>query len=203
MKMNKVVLVGRLTRDPELRYTPNGVAVANFTVAVNRPFKNQQGEQEADFINCVAWRKAAENLAQYQQKGSLIAVAGSLESSTYVDKDTGKNRYSLEVRAEEIKFLSQPKQQNAGQMMQQAPQMQGTNQQAYVQAMPQQQMPAQPQQAPQMQQAQQMPQMPPQQAQQYQQSATSQQPTPQQVQNMFQPVNDATPIEISDEDLPF
>ena len=202
MKMNKVVLVGRLTRDPELRYTPNGVAVANFTVAVNRPFKNQQGEQEADFINCVAWRKAAENLAQYQQKGSLIAVAGSLESSTYVDKDTGKNRYSLEVRAEEIKFLSQPKQQNAGQMMP-GQMTQGTNQQAYVQAMPQQQMPAQPQQAPQMQQTQQMPQMPPQQAQQYQQSATSQQPTPQQVQNMFQPVNDATPIEISDEDLPF
>ena len=193
MKMNKVVLVGRLTRDPELRYTPNGVAVANFTVAVNRPFKNQQGEQEADFINCVAWRKAAENLAQYQQKGSLIAVAGSLESSTYVDKDTGKNRYSLEVRAEEIKFLSQPKQQNAGQMMP-GQMTQGTNQQAYVQAIPQQQMPAQPQQAPQ---------MPPQQAQQYQQSATSQQPTPQQVQNMFQPVNDATPIEISDEDLPF
>ena len=62
--MNRACLVGRLTKDPELRYTPNGVAVANFTVAVNRPFKNQAGEQEADFINCVAWRKQAENLAK-------------------------------------------------------------------------------------------------------------------------------------------
>ena len=66
--MNRVVLVGRLTRNPDLRYTPNGVAVANFTIAVNRPFKNQQGENEADFINCVIWRKQAENLENYTKK---------------------------------------------------------------------------------------------------------------------------------------
>ena len=66
--LNRVVLVGRLTRDPELRYTPSGVAVANFTLAVNRPFTNEQGEREADFINCVIWRKPAENLANYSSQ---------------------------------------------------------------------------------------------------------------------------------------
>ncbi len=66
--LNRVVLVGRLTRDPELRFTPNGVAVANFTLAVNRPFSNQQGEREADFINCVVWRKPAENVANFLKK---------------------------------------------------------------------------------------------------------------------------------------
>lgn len=69
--LNRVVLVGRLTRDPELRFTPNGVAVANFTLAVNRPFSNQQGEREADFINCVVWRKPAENVANFLKKGAL------------------------------------------------------------------------------------------------------------------------------------
>ena len=66
--LNRVVLVGRLTKDPELKYTPNGVAVANFTLAVNRPFSNQQGEREADFINCVVWRKPAENVANFLEK---------------------------------------------------------------------------------------------------------------------------------------
>ena len=74
-------LVGRLTRDPELRYTPNGVAVANFTVAVNRTFINQQGEREADFINCVVWRRQAENVANYLKKGSLVGVDGRIQTS--------------------------------------------------------------------------------------------------------------------------
>lgn len=102
--MNRVVLVGRLTRDPDLRYTPNGVAVANFNIACNRPFKNQQGEQEADFINCVVWRKAAENLANYMKKGSMIGVDGRVQTRSYEGQD-GKMVYVTEVLAENIQFL--------------------------------------------------------------------------------------------------
>src|SRR5690625_4794960 len=92
--MNRAVLVGRLTRDPDLRYTPNGVAVANFTLAVNRPFTNQQGERDADFINCVVWRRQAENLANYMKKGSMVGVDGRIQTRTYEDQD-GKNRKSV------------------------------------------------------------------------------------------------------------
>lgn len=102
--LNRTVLVGRLTRDPDLRYTPNGVAVANFTVAVNRPFSNQEGKQEADFINCVVWRKQAENLANYMSKGSQIGVDGRLQSRTYDDKD-GKTVFVTEVVADSVQFL--------------------------------------------------------------------------------------------------
>jgi len=102
--LNRVVLVGRLTRDPDLRYTPNGVAVANFNIAVNRPFTNQQGNRDADFINCVAWRKQAENLANYMKKGSQIGVDGRLQSRSYEDKD-GKMVYVTEVVADNIQFL--------------------------------------------------------------------------------------------------
>ena len=102
--LNRVVLVGRLTRDPDLRYTPNGIAVANFTVAANRPFRNQQGEQEADFINCVTWRKQAENLANYMKKGSLIGVDGRIQTRSYEGQD-GKMVYVTEVLAESIQFL--------------------------------------------------------------------------------------------------
>lgn len=102
--LNRVVLVGRLTRDPDLRYTPSGVAVANFTVAANRPFRNQQGEQEADFINCVVWRKTAENLANYMKKGNLIGVDGRIQTRSYEGQD-GKMVYVTEVLAENIQFL--------------------------------------------------------------------------------------------------
>lgn len=102
--LNRVVLVGRLTRDPDLRYTPNGVAVANFNIACNRPFKNQQGEQEADFINCVVWRKVAENLANYMKKGSMIGVDGRVQTRSYEGQD-GKMVYVTEVLAENIQFL--------------------------------------------------------------------------------------------------
>lgn len=102
--LNRVVLVGRLTRDPELRYTPNGVAVANFNIAVNRPFTNQQGEREADFINCVIWRKPAENLANYMKKGSLIGVDGRIQTRSYEGQD-GKRVYVTEVMAESVQFL--------------------------------------------------------------------------------------------------
>lgn len=102
--MNRVVLVGRLTRDPELKYTGTGVAVANFTIAINRPFKNQAGEQEADFINCVIWRKPAENLANYMKKGSQIGVDGRLQSRTYEGND-GKTVFVTEVVADSVQFL--------------------------------------------------------------------------------------------------
>jgi single-strand DNA-binding protein len=97
--MNKVVLVGRLTRDAELRYTKNGNAVASFTVAVNR------NKDEADFINCIAWNKVAENLANFTQKGTLIAVDGSIQTRSYKNNE-GKMIYVTEVLAHSVEFLS-------------------------------------------------------------------------------------------------
>ncbi|WP_100332678.1 single-stranded DNA-binding protein [Bacillus xiapuensis] len=102
--MNRVVLVGRLTKDPELRYTPNGVAVATFTLAVNRTFTNQQGEREADFINCVVWRRAAENVANFLKKGSLAGVDGRIQTRNYEAQD-GRRVYVTEVSAESVQFL--------------------------------------------------------------------------------------------------
>ena len=102
--MNKVVLIGRLTRDPELRYTGNNTAVASFTLAVNRPFSNQQGEREADFINIVVWRKQAENVKNYLSQGSQAAVEGRLQTRTY-DDNNGQKRYITEVVADNVEFL--------------------------------------------------------------------------------------------------
>lgn len=102
--INRTVLVGRLTKDPELRYTPNGVAVCTFTLAVNRPFTNQQGEREADFINCVAWRGTAESLANYQRKGNLIGIDGRIQTRNYEDNE-GRRVYVTEVIAESVQFL--------------------------------------------------------------------------------------------------
>lgn len=94
--INRVVLVGRLTRDPELRYTQGGAAVANFTVAVNRTFKNAQGEREADFINCIIWRKAAENFANLIHKGTLIGIEGRIQTRNY-ENQQGQRVYVTEV----------------------------------------------------------------------------------------------------------
>ncbi|MBC1403130.1 single-stranded DNA-binding protein [Listeria booriae] len=102
--MNRVVLVGRLTKDPELRYTPAGVAVATFTLAVNRNFTNQAGEREADFINCVVWRKPAENVANFLKKGSLAGVDGKVQTRHYEGQD-GKRVYVTEILAESVQFL--------------------------------------------------------------------------------------------------
>ncbi|MEC2075618.1 single-stranded DNA-binding protein [Metabacillus fastidiosus] len=110
--LNRVVLVGRLTRDPELRYTPSGAAVATFTLAVNRTFTNQQGEREADFINCVVWRRQAENVANFLKKGNLAGVDGRLQSRSYEDQ-TGKRVYVTEVVAEGVQFL-EPKGSSGG-----------------------------------------------------------------------------------------
>lgn len=113
--INRVLLVGRLTRDPELRYTPNGVAVATFTLAVNRQFTNQQGEREADFINCVVWRKPAENVANFLKKGSLAGVDGKIQTRSY-EKD-GRTVYVTEVVADSVQFL-EPKNSNDGKKQQ-------------------------------------------------------------------------------------
>jgi len=104
MSINRVILVGRLTKDPELRYTPNGVPVATFTLAVNRPFKNQEGETEADFISCVVWRRPAENVANFLKKGSLAGVDGRIQTRNYEGQD-GKRVYVTEVLAESVQFL--------------------------------------------------------------------------------------------------
>lgn len=110
--MNRVVLVGRLTKDPDLRYTPNGVPVATFTLAVNRTFSNQQGEREADFINCVVWRKPAENVANYLKKGSLAGVDGKIQTRHYEGQD-GKRVYVTEIVADSVQFLD-PKSSSGG-----------------------------------------------------------------------------------------
>ncbi len=101
--MNKVILIGRLTKDPDLRYTQSGTAVANFTLAVNRRY-NPNGEQEADFINCVAWQKAAEFVANYFTKGQQMALEGRLQVRSY-DGDDGKRRWVTEVVVEQMEFV--------------------------------------------------------------------------------------------------
>ncbi len=102
--MNKVILIGNLTKDPELRYTPNGVAVTTFTLAINRPRTNQAGEREADFINIVAWQKLADLCATYLRKGRQAAVEGRLQTRSYDNKE-GKKVYVTEVVAENVQFL--------------------------------------------------------------------------------------------------
>lgn len=102
--INNVVLVGRLTKDPELKYTQGGIAVTRFTLAVNRPFSNQQGQREADFVNCVTWRKQAENLANYLRKGSLAGIEGRIQTSNFEGKD-GNRIFMTEVVADSVQFL--------------------------------------------------------------------------------------------------
>ena len=105
--MNRVSLVGRLTQRPELRYTHSNIAYARFTVAVNR-MKKEDGTQEADFINCVAWRTQAENITKYMDKGSRVAVDGRIQTSTY-EKQDGTKGYLTEVYAQSIEFLENKK----------------------------------------------------------------------------------------------
>ncbi|KRN98697.1 single-stranded DNA-binding protein [Companilactobacillus kimchiensis] len=102
--INRVVLVGRLTRDPELRYTSNGAAVASFTVAVNRQFTNSQGDRDADFIGCTIWRKAAENFANFTKKGSLVGIDGRIQTSSY-DNQQGQRVYRTDVVVENFSLL--------------------------------------------------------------------------------------------------
>lgn len=103
--MNKVILIGRLTRDPELRQTPTGAANCQFSIAVNRNFRNKDGVVEADFFNIVVWNKPAENIARYCSKGTQVCVEGRLQNRSY-DAQDGTKRYVTEVIASNVEFLS-------------------------------------------------------------------------------------------------
>lgn len=134
--INSVCLVGRLTRDPELKYTGSNIAVASFSLAVNRNFKDANGEREADFINCVIWRQQAENLANWAKKGALIGITGRIQTRSY-ENQQGQRVYVTEVVAENFQMLESraareggnANQGNgyAGPYGQQAPQQQGPN----------------------------------------------------------------------------
>lgn len=177
--INRVVLVGRLTKDPELRYTANGVAVGTFTLAVNRPFSNQQGEREADFINIVVWRKQAENVANFLNKGSLAGVDGRIQTRNY-ENNEGRRVYVTEVVGDSVQFL-EPKGASSGggqgqqQQQRSAPQSQGNQGYGQQSAPPQQN-----------------------QNQGYSQNQNQQ---PQQENDPF--AGDGKPIDINDDDLPF
>lgn len=118
--INIVALVGRLTRDPEIRYTANGIPVASFNLAVNRTFKNENGEREADFINCLIWRKAAENFSNFTHKGSLVGISGRIQTRTYTNQKNEKV-YVTEVVVENFSLLD-PKEKRAGTSPQQTQQ---------------------------------------------------------------------------------
>lgn len=126
--INNTVLVGRLTKVPELKYTNSGQGVTTFTLAVNRNFTNQNGEREADFINCVIWRKAAENFVNYAKKGSLIGITGRIQTRNY-ENQQGQRVYVTEVVADNFQLLeSRQQSQNRGNEMQNAFNQQGSNQ---------------------------------------------------------------------------
>lgn len=114
--LNRVVLVGRLTKDPDLKVSQNNISVATFTLAVNRPFTSSNGERGADFINCVVFRKQAENVSQYLKKGSLAGVDGRLQSRSYDNKD-GQRVFVTEVVCDSVQFL-EPKGQGGNQQQQ-------------------------------------------------------------------------------------
>ncbi|QXN77139.1 single-stranded DNA-binding protein [Staphylococcus haemolyticus] len=121
--INRVILVGRLTKDPEYRQTPNGVSVATFTLAVNRPFTNSQGEREADFINVVVFRRQAENVNNYLSKGSLAGVDGRIQSRNY-ENNEGRRVFVTEVVADNVQFMDSKgsnQQNNQSQQQGQAP----------------------------------------------------------------------------------
>lgn len=133
--LNSVCLVGRLTRDPELKYTTSNIAVATFSLAVNRTFKDANGERETDFINCVIWRQQAENLANWAKKGALIGITGRIQTRSY-ENQQGQRVYVTEVVAENFQMLESRAAREGGNATQgntsgpygqQAPQQQGPN----------------------------------------------------------------------------
>lgn len=179
--INRVVMVGRLTKDPQFRTTQSGVSVTTFTLAVNRTFTNAQGEREADFINCITFRKQAENVNNYLSKGSLAGVDGRIQSRTY-ENDEGKRVFVTEVVADSVQFLD----------------TKNSNQQSYSQNANNQ--PQQQRGQAQQQQQQQAQQSQPQNNWQQQQQQNRQQ-TPNQQNNPF--ANSNGQVDISDDDLPF
>ena len=110
--LNKAVLMGRLTADPELKQTNNGLSVCSFTLAVDRDFKSENGERQADFISCVAWRERAEFLSKYFSKGSMVAVVGQIQTRNYETKD-GQKRTATEVVCEQITFTGEKREKPA------------------------------------------------------------------------------------------
>ena len=111
--MNKVILIGRLTKDPEVKSTSNQTALCNFTIAVDRRFKDANGNRQADFINCVAWRQQASLIGSYFHKGSRIAIVGNLQSRSYEDNQ-GQKRYVTEVVVDEVEFVDSANNNNSG-----------------------------------------------------------------------------------------
>lgn len=109
--INRTILVGRLTKDPEIRYTSSNLPYVKFTLAVNRTFAGPTGEREADFIQCVVWRKQAENLAKFVRKGSLVGIEGRIQTGSYDDKD-GIRKYTTEVVCDSVQFLEPKGQDN-------------------------------------------------------------------------------------------
>ena len=109
--MNRVCLVGRLTAKPELRYTGSNTAYTRFSIAINTTFANAQGEREADFINIVAWRRQAENICQYLDKGSQVSIDGRIQTGSFTGQD-GNRRYTTEVVADNVQFLDTRRNQN-------------------------------------------------------------------------------------------
>ena len=124
--INRVVLAGRLTKDPEFRQTASGVSVTTFTLAVNRTFKNKNGEREADFINVVVFRQQAENVNNYLTKGNLAGVDGRIQSRSYENKE-GQRVYVTEVLADSVQFLEPKNNQSNNQPQQQSGQAQSGN----------------------------------------------------------------------------
>lgn len=149
--INRVILVGRITKDPEIRYTPNGVSSVSFTIACDRPFVGQNGERGADFISCVAWRQTADFISRYIKKGHMMSVEGRIQTRQYQDQQ-GQTRYVTEVLVEQAASLqprdpNQPQAQTQAQVGNQNYNQQGYNQQyqqpVYQQARQNYQQPAQ------------------------------------------------------------
>lgn len=136
--MNNVILMGRLTHDPELRQTQSGISSCRFTIAVNRKFKNQNGEYDADFISCVAWRQTAEFVSRYFNKGSMICVSGSLRTGSYTDKNhSDVTHYTTDVFVDSVEFTGEKKQQGTTSSYQQPQQPQQPQQNRQQQPAPQ------------------------------------------------------------------
>ena len=102
--MNRVILIGRLARDPEMRTTSSGIAMTRFTLAVSRPFNSQEGKEQTDFIGCIVWRRQAENVAKYCTKGSQVAIEGRIQTGSY-DAQDGTKRYTTDVVCDNVTFL--------------------------------------------------------------------------------------------------
>lgn len=124
--MNKVILIGRLTKNVELKYTQQNLAVAQFTIAVNRPYNPNKQQQEVDFISCIAWRKLAENLSKYCRRGSQIAIEGRIQTRNYIAQD-GSKRYITEVLCENITYLDNKSKTEGQQVLEQIQNNETTN----------------------------------------------------------------------------